>query len=254
MRARPSFSAISVVYSLAATAVLFVAFAVAGCAKLGGDACTGVRCGPCPQPVEVRVHLADPALGEVSATGVAGVTCSAGGDGSFYCSSGSVGPGTYALTLSAAGHDPETLTFTLAPPGAGCCACGGSVSREVTLARASRADGGASDAGGGDAGVGSDAGACAPSAIAFPSGGSLNLGQLCDDVFACVDGEVGAMAVMAASARFTCSATPESGCPGWTCAYRSPSGPSTLDAAEIAEICTVTMLAPQPAMTCMIYL
>lgn len=107
-----------------------------------------------------------------------------------------------------------------------------------------------SDAGDGDGG----AAACDPSAVFIPTGGSLRVGQLCDDLYVCVVDEPAALAVMAASARFVCSATPEGSCAGWTCAYRDPGGPSTLDATELAEICKVTVLVPQPAMTCMVYL
>ena len=246
-----------------------LALVVAGC----DPSCGGVTCGPCQQAVELTVHLNGAALGPVTASGVDAVRCSATGDGSFYCGAGALPAGSYSLTLSAPGHLPETLTFALTPPGDGCCACGGSFSREVTLTPSGDADAGTRDASVGDAGTDDaglhdagtddaglhdagtdDAGACDPSAIRFPSGSSLTVGQLCDDVFACVADESAAMALMAASARFTCSATPEAGCPGWTCAYRAPSGPSVLDAAEIAELCKVSVLVPQPTMTCMIYL
>lgn len=242
--------------------VLGLVVGISGCS--GDEDCAGVLCGPCPQAIQMHVRLAGVASGVVTASGVDGVGCSAAGDGSFYCNASSVAPGTYTLTIAAPGHVPETVTFTLAPRGAGCCACSGSVSRELTLASSTDSDGGlAPDAGvGPDAGVVTDAGGgdggsttCDPSALSFiPPGGSLSVGQLCDDVFVCVDGASAAATVMSASARFSCSATPEGPCPGWTCAYRNPGGPSTLDADEISEICKVTVLVPRPAMTCMIYL
>lgn len=238
--------------------LLVVAVVAAGSSACSGDDCTGVLCGPCAQAIDLRVRLAGVATGVVTASGVEGVACGAAGDGSFFCGASSVAPGTYTLTLAAPGHQSETITFTLAPPGPGCCACSGSFSRELTLARAADSDGGP----GSDAGVVSDAGlgdggamSCDPSALSFiPPGGSLRVDQLCDDVFVCVDGMASAAAVMSASARFVCSATPEGPCSGWTCAFRNPGGPSTLDADEISEICKVTVLVPRPAMTCMIYL
>lgn len=238
-------------------ALLVPILLVVGCSASRSDDCSDVLCGACPQALELRVRLAVPGTGEVIATGVDGVACSAAGDGSFTCGKSSLAPGTYTITLSATAHEPETITFTLAPPPAGCCVCSGSFSRELTLTRSSVAPDGGPGADGGTVADAGDGGAmsCDPSAIDFiPAGGSLAVDQLCDDVFACVDGEAAAMAVTAASARFACSATPEGPCSGWTCAYRDPGGPSTLDAAEIAEICKITVLVPQPAMTCMIYL
>ncbi len=100
-----------------------------------------------------------------------------------------------------------------------------------------------------------DAASCDPSAISFPMGGSLMEGQLCDDVFACVAGPTEAMALRAASGMtFECDAAPKGPCSGWTCVYRNPGGPSTLDAMEIADICAVTVLSPRPTLVCRIYL
>jgi hypothetical protein len=238
-----------------ASFLVFILALVAGLVGCGSSTdCDASLCGPCQPPVELTVRLTDPALGDVTASGVPGVTCRLAFAGWFSCSVLSVAPGTYTLTLSAPGHVPQTFTFTRASTVDVCCGCGSSFSRDITLALASDFDGGPGDAGPHDGGPSDDAGACDPSAIVIAGGGSLAVGQLCDDVFACVADEAAALAVTAASARFVCSATPEGGCAGWTCAYRAPGGPSVLDADELAEICKVTVLAPQPAMACMIYL
>ena len=121
---------------------------------------------------------------------------------------------------------------------------------------AGRTDAGSSDAGRTDAGR-TDAGGltCLPSAVRFiPPGGSLRVGQLCDDVFACAVDAAHAAAIASSSSRFVCSPTPEGPCSGITCAYRDPGGPSTLDASEIDEICAVTLVSPTPDMVCMVYL
>ena len=98
-------------------------------------------------------------------------------------------------------------------------------------------------------------GGCDPSAVRFvPPGGSLRIGQLCDDVVACVSSDAEAAALMAASKKFQCQSRPSNGCPSWTCLYSDPAGPSLLDEAEIAEICKITVLLPTPRITCFVYL
>jgi hypothetical protein len=102
-----------------------------------------------------------------------------------------------------------------------------------------------------DAAAASDTGmTCDPSVVTFNAGGSLEVGQLCDDVFACVATAADASALEAAAPDFDCSVTPMGSCGGVTCQF----SPSTLDASELAEICTMTVLSPQPSLVCMIYL
>jgi hypothetical protein len=101
----------------------------------------------------------------------------------------------------------------------------------------------------------SDAGACNAAAIAFPQGGTLAPGTLCDEVYACADDAAGAARIEAASPMFACTPGGEPGsmCGAFTCAYRNPGGPSALDAAEIADICAVTRLVPSPPLRCVVF-
>lgn len=133
---------------------------------------------------------------------------------------------------------------------------------DAGLFDAGRADAGRGDAGGADAGR-ADAGAadggsaaCDPSAVAFPMGGSLAPGTLCDEVYACAVDRADADRIEAASDVFECTpgAEPASTCGAFTCSYRDPGGPSVLDEAEIAEICKVTVLEPTPVMRCVVFL
>lgn len=112
----------------------------------------------------------------------------------------------------------------------------------------------ATDAGA-DAASPRDAGACDESAVRFVylASGPLAVGTLCDDVFVCVTDAAEEARVVAASSRFACMPTPEGPCSGMTCAYRDPGGPSTLDAAELAEICAVTLVSPTPDVACAVY-
>ncbi|HEY5452555.1 MAG TPA: hypothetical protein VIQ54_27550 [Polyangia bacterium] len=98
-------------------------------------------------------------------------------------------------------------------------------------------------------------GACNPAAVAFPQGGTLAPGTLCDELYACADDAAGAARIQAASPRFECTpgAEPQSTCTAFTCAYRNPGGPSTLDTNEIADICALTVLAPPPPLRCVIF-
>ena len=140
---------------------------------------------------------------------------------------------------------------------------GGSDATHDAGTDAAPADGGA-DAGtdasadadsGTDVSAGSDAGACNAAAIAFPQGGTLAPGTLCDEVYACADDAAGAALIAAAAPAFSCApgSEPGSTCGAYTCAYRNPGGPSTLDAAEIADICAVTRLAPPPPLRCVVF-
>jgi hypothetical protein len=89
----------------------------------------------------------------------------------------------------------------------------------------------------------------------FPQGGSLSPGTLCDEIYACADDAAGAARIEAASPHFACTpgAEPQSACSAYTCAYRNPAGPSTLDASEIADVCALTLLAPPPPLRCVVF-
>ena len=99
-------------------------------------------------------------------------------------------------------------------------------------------------------------GGCDPAAVAFPQGGTLAPGTLCDELYACADDAAGAARIEAASPHFSCApgAEPGSGCTGTTCAYRNPTGPSTLDADEVADICALTVLSPPPSLRCVVFI
>jgi len=98
-------------------------------------------------------------------------------------------------------------------------------------------------------------GACNPAAVAFPQGGTLTPGTLCDELYACADDAAGAARIEAASPRFSCApgSEPGSACDAYTCAFRDPGGPSMLDASEIADICAITVLTPTPALRCAVF-
>ena len=106
-----------------------------------------------------------------------------------------------------------------------------------------------------DAPAADGAGACNPAAVAFPQGGSLTPGTLCDELYACADDAAGAARIRATSPRFECTpgSEPQSTCTAFTCAYRNPGGPSTLDADEVADICALTVLAPAPTLRCVVF-
>jgi hypothetical protein len=99
-------------------------------------------------------------------------------------------------------------------------------------------------------------GACNAAAVAFPQGGALTPGTLCDELYACAPDAAGAAQIEAASPHFSCAAgaEPGSGCTAYTCAYRNPAGPSTLDASEIADVCAVTVLSPAPSLRCVVFI
>jgi hypothetical protein len=238
--------------------LLLLALALDACRS--GD-CADVTCGACPQSLTLTVTLAGGGAGPVTVTGAGTTTCAPSG-AVWACGAAGLGPGEYTATVSAPGHASVMETFTITAASAGCCACTGTHTASLTLEVAPDVDASLPDAGGSDsgpeadAGPGTDSGAesCNPSAVAFPMGGDLSPGTLCDDVFACVADATEAAAVTAASSSFTCSPTPSGPCSAYTCMYAGPGGPSTLDAAEIAEICAVTLVTPTPAMTCRVYL
>ena len=114
----------------------------------------------------------------------------------------------------------------------------------------------AADATGPGADTAADTGAsCNPAAVTFPQGGTLAPGTLCDELYACADDAAGAARIEAASPRFSCApgSEPGSACDAYTCAFRDPGGPSTLDASEIADICAITVLTPTPALRCAVF-
>ena len=110
---------------------------------------------------------------------------------------------------------------------------------------------------GGDMGTdtGGDASACNAGAVAFPQGGTLAPGTLCDEIYACADDAAGAARIEAAAPVFSCAPGSQSGstCGAYTCAYRNPGGPAALDAAEIAAICALTLLTPAPPLRCVVF-
>jgi hypothetical protein len=126
---------------------------------------------------------------------------------------------------------------------------GGDASPDVIGTDATADQGGAGDSGT------DGAGACNAAAVAFPRGGTLAPGTLCDELYACADDAAGAARIEVASPRFQCTpgAEPESTCTVFTCAFRNPGGPSTLDASEIADICALTLLSPTPTLRCVVF-
>ena len=115
-------------------------------------------------------------------------------------------------------------------------------------------DGPADTIAGGDSGADASP-SCNPAAVTFPQGGTLAPGTLCDELYACADDPAGAARIEAAAPRFSCApgSEPGSGCTAYTCAFRDPGGPSTLDASEIADICAITVLTPAPALRCAVF-
>lgn len=259
------------------------ALLASGC-QCTSSGCDRAVCGPCRDAITIDVTLAGPEAPVTVSGDDAGITCAAVSSGEWRCQSVTATPGRYRIVLSAAGHVDQSLDITLAAPSpAVCCACPGFFDMDVTLAPPGFGDAGprdagrdaSTDAGGLDAGDAGDldadldappfdadldappvdGGTCDPSAIRFvPSGGTLEEGALCDDVFVCLETEADGALVMAASSAFTCSSVPDGSCPGATCRYADPGGPSTLDANELAEICAVTVALPSPDLVCMVYL
>jgi hypothetical protein len=111
------------------------------------------------------------------------------------------------------------------------------------------------DAAGADT-TGDTPSSCNPAAVTFPQGGTLAPGTLCDELYACATDAADAARIEAASPNFSCApgSEPGSSCTAYTCAYRNPGGPSTLDESEIAEICTLTVLVPTPPLRCAVFI
>jgi hypothetical protein len=134
------------------------------------------------------------------------------------------------------------------------CGCGGAPAGGDASADGPGTETPADTTGGGDSNPDVSA-SCNPAAVSFPQGGTLVPGALCDELYACADDAAGAARIETASPRFSCApgAEPGSGCDAYTCAFRDPGGPSTLDASEIADICAITVLAPPPALRCTVF-
>ena len=133
--------------------------------------------------------------------------------------------------------------------------CGGGAATAVDASADAPADAPV-DAATADAPASDAATSCNPAAVAFPQGGTLTPGTLCDELYACADDAAGAARIAAASPRFSCApgSEPGSTCTAYTCAFRDPGGPSTLDASEIADICALTSLAPTPPLRCVVFI
>jgi hypothetical protein len=227
---------------------------IAGCSSAPCDAV----CGPCEDSLTVNVT----GVSSASVVTLDGVACGIVGSQATCHEDLSVGAHDAIVVVDGVS---TTLHVTIAAAPAGCCTCSPNVTREIAAEPTidgGAADAGAHDGGGNDAGSdagslvdggsGSDAGLrCDPSAVRFsPSGGSLEEGQLCDDVFACVASHDDGVALMAVAPEFSCTDAPDGPCSAVTCRY----GTSTLDAAELAEVCDVTLLSYVEDMVCMVYL
>lgn len=257
-----------------ASMVLFVS----GCSC--GDDCAGIACEPCPPAIQIDVRA--PEAGETPAvSGPVELTCDAR-PGGWICHTVSAPVGRYTFEVSLAGAS-RTVTIELREGGEACCSCptesavgqvdfsgpadGGAEDADAGAEDAGAEDAGAEDGGSADAAAPGDAGrtdagaltdgglACDPSLVEVPTGGELEVGTLCDDVFACVP--AAAVASIEASTVFDCTGVTEFSCGGSdrACRYADPAGPSTLDEAELANICALTVHAPPPSrVVCQVYL
>ncbi len=172
----------------------------------------------------------------------------AGGDDAGLRDAGLNDAGLNDAGLSDAGHDD-------AGADAGLDAATGDAGRlDAGRLDAGRLDAGRLDAGRPDAGPPTDAGTCDESAVRYAvlASGPLRVGTLCDDLFVCVADAAEAARVTAASSAFSCSGS-GGFCPGMSCAYQNPGGPSLIDMGELDEICAVTLIRPRPDLVCVVY-
>ena len=194
----------------------------------------------------------------------AGLDAGSGSDAGSATDAGSTADsGVDASTDDDAGLDSGAADAGAADAGARDAGAADAGVADAGVADAGVADAGTSDAGSAadagisDAGSASDAGAatCNRAAVRFEflARGPLEVGTLCDEVLVCVAEGSEAARVMAASTLFQCTSSPEAPCTGMTCAYRNPGGPGVLDAAELAEICAVTLVTPTPDLACVVY-
>ena len=100
-------------------------------------------------------------------------------------------------------------------------ACGGGARTGADAATDASADAPGADTSSDAPGVdttGDGAVSCNPGAVAFPRGGTLAPGTLCDELYACADDAAGAARIEAASPRFSCTpgSEPESTCTAFT--------------------------------------
>ena len=102
-----------------------------------------------------------------------------------------------------------------------------------------------------DASASADGGGCNPDAVRFLylASGPLEVGTFCDAIHVCATSPAEVSRVEAASADFDCGDTPEPPCEGRTCTY----DPATIDEAELAEVCAVTLVTPAPDIVCVVW-
>lgn len=102
-----------------------------------------------------------------------------------------------------------------------------------------------------DASASADGGGCNPDAVRFLylASGPLEVGTFCDAIHVCATSPAEASRVEAASADFDCGDTAEPPCEGRTCTY----DPATIDEAELAEVCAVTLVTPAPDIVCVVW-
>lgn len=210
--------------------------------------CDERLCDICPYAISIDVVV--PGGAEPVVTGTPALSCETASS-MTHCFADAE-PGSYTYEVSAAGRPSQTVTLDVGPGGTGCCAC--DVEGDYALVSFEILDAGSIDAGSIDAGA-SDAGMCNPDIVEFPMGGELAPGTLCDDVFVCVDTPSAADQVAMASEAFECAAAAGDPCTAIECRYvgNGGGGPSTLDEAEIAEICAVTLVDPDRVI-CRVYL
>ncbi len=103
----------------------------AGPMEAGADACAA--CETCQDTVRIRITAAGLTADQVSISGAA-LSCRDAGS-EIYCSSRSIAPGMYELTISAPGYMDQQIFFDLDPPlnPDDCCSCPGTFSQLVTL-------------------------------------------------------------------------------------------------------------------------
>ena len=121
-----------------------------------------------------------------------------------------------------------------------------------------RPDAGAGDSGRPDVGPPDAGGLCNAGAIRrIPrSPDPVMVGTYCDALYACASDRAEAARIQAASSRFVCTegAAPASGCGAFTCTYTEPGRREPYDAVDLRSFCPVTVLAPMPMMTCVVFI
>ncbi len=107
-----------------------------------------------------------------------------------------------------------------------------------------------------DSSIGDAAMGCVPEAVTLIGAGRFRVGEFCDELFACAADVRDAARINSVAPHFDCveAAVSGSSCSAWTCQYRNPRGPGTIDASEYAEVCAITVLAPTPRIDCRVFL